>query len=97
MMGELRFFLGLQIKQQEDSIFFQEKYIRDLLKKYKRNEAKIMSTPMHPSSRLDKDEQAYCDVDYAGDKIERKSTSGACQFLVALRYYGLKINWKITQ
>jgi len=56
-----------------------------------------MSTPMHPSSRLDKDEQAYCDVDYAGDKIERKSTSGACQFLVALRYYGLKINWKITQ
>jgi hypothetical protein len=24
---------------------------------------------------------AYCDFDYAGDKIERKSTSGACQFL----------------
>jgi len=119
------------------------------------NEAKIMSTPMHPSSNLDKDENgkvfpekeyrgmigsllyltasrpdivfavglcarfqtapkeshhiavkrifrylvgttnigiwyekgshfnlmAYCDADYAGDKIERKSTSGACQFL----------------
>ncbi|GAU51330.1 hypothetical protein TSUD_412770 [Trifolium subterraneum] len=27
------------------------------------------------------DLQAYCDADYAGDKIERKSTSGACQFL----------------
>jgi len=24
---------------------------------------------------------AYYDADYAGDKIERKSTSGACQFL----------------
>ncbi|KEH41485.1 hypothetical protein MTR_1g051400 [Medicago truncatula] len=24
---------------------------------------------------------AYCDTDYAGDKIERKSTNGACQFL----------------
>ena len=24
---------------------------------------------------------AYCDADFAGDKIERKSTSGACQFL----------------
>ncbi|XP_073219944.1 secreted RxLR effector protein 161-like [Cicer arietinum] len=24
---------------------------------------------------------AYCDADYAGDKMERKSTSGACQFL----------------
>ena len=36
MMGELHFFLGLQIKQQENGIFiFQEKYIRDLLKKYK--------------------------------------------------------------
>ncbi|GAU48601.1 hypothetical protein TSUD_179830 [Trifolium subterraneum] len=156
MMGELGFFLGLQIKQQEDGIFIsQEKYVNDLLKKYKMNEAKIMSTPMHPSTSLDKDEkgkdvsekeyrgmigsllyltasrpdivfavgfcarfqtspkeshliavkrifrylvgtpdvglwykkgshfdlQAYCDADYAGDKIERKSTSGACQLL----------------
>ena len=86
-----------KLNNKKTVFFFQEKYIRDLLKKYKRNEANIMSTPMHPSSRLDKDEQAYCDADYAGDKIERKSTSGACQFLVALRYYGLKINWKITQ
>ena len=23
----------------------------------------------------------YCNVDYAGDKVERKSTSGSCQFL----------------
>ena len=23
----------------------------------------------------------FCDVDYAGDRIERKSTSGNCQFL----------------
>ncbi|PNX57604.1 hypothetical protein L195_g058777, partial [Trifolium pratense] len=119
------------------------------------NEAKIMSTPMHPSTSLDKDEKgkdvsekeyrgmigsllyltasrpdivfavglcarfqtspkeshltavkrifrylvgtpdvglwyqkkshfelkAFCDADYAGDKVERKSTSGACQFL----------------
>ncbi|GAU17216.1 hypothetical protein TSUD_178470 [Trifolium subterraneum] len=27
------------------------------------------------------DLKAYCDADYAGDKLERKSTSGACQFL----------------
>jgi len=57
MMGELRFFLGLQIKQHKDGIFIcQEKYIKDLLKKYHMNEAKIMSTTMHPSSSLDKDE-----------------------------------------
>ncbi|KAK2356045.1 putative mitochondrial protein [Trifolium repens] len=57
MMGELRFFLGLQIKQQDDGIFIcQEKYIKDLLKKYKMSDAKIMTTPMHPSTNLDKDE-----------------------------------------
>ncbi|GAU51764.1 hypothetical protein TSUD_415530 [Trifolium subterraneum] len=95
MMGELGFFLGLQIKQQDGIFISQEKYINDLLKKYKMNEAKIMSTPMHPSTNLDKyekgkdvsekgshfDLKAYYDADYAGDKIERKSTSGACQFL----------------
>src|SRR4051812_16606625 len=58
MMGELRYFLGLQIKQSEEGIFiFQEKYIKDILKKYGMTNAKIMSTPMHPSSSLDKDEK----------------------------------------
>jgi hypothetical protein len=57
MMGEL-IFLALQIKQESTGIFIcQKKYIKDLLKKYKINEAKIMATPMHPSSSLDKDEK----------------------------------------
>ena len=35
MMGELNFFLGLQIKQIEDRIFFnQSKYIKEMLKKF---------------------------------------------------------------
>ncbi|GJT54819.1 retrovirus-related pol polyprotein from transposon TNT 1-94 [Tanacetum coccineum] len=35
MMGELNFFLGLQIKQMEDGIFFnQYKYIKEMLKKF---------------------------------------------------------------
>ncbi|GKD82711.1 retrovirus-related pol polyprotein from transposon TNT 1-94 [Tanacetum coccineum] len=35
MMGELNFFLGLQIKQLEDGIFFnQSKYIKEILKKF---------------------------------------------------------------
>ena len=57
MMGELGFFLGLQIKQHRNGIFInQEKYVKDILKKYKMNEAKIMVTPMHPSSCLDRGE-----------------------------------------
>ena len=35
MMGELKFFLGLQIKQYKDEIFInQTKYARDILKKF---------------------------------------------------------------
>ena len=35
MMGELQYFLGLQIKQMEEGTFIhQSKYTRDLLKKY---------------------------------------------------------------
>jgi hypothetical protein len=38
-------------------LFVKKKYIKDLLKKYKMSEPKIMPTPMHPSSNLDKDEK----------------------------------------
>lgn len=56
LIGELRYFFGLHIKQLKKGIFIsQQKYISDLLKKYKMNEAKPMTIPMHPSSSLDKD------------------------------------------
>ncbi|GJX04733.1 retrovirus-related pol polyprotein from transposon TNT 1-94 [Tanacetum coccineum] len=51
MMGELNFFLGLQIKQMEDDIFFnQYKYIKEILKKFSLEDSKPMKTP---SSRPD--------------------------------------------
>ncbi|GJU77550.1 retrovirus-related pol polyprotein from transposon TNT 1-94 [Tanacetum coccineum] len=41
MMGELNFFLGLQIKQMEDRIFFnQSKYIKEMLKKFRLEDSK---------------------------------------------------------
>ncbi|GJZ07743.1 retrovirus-related pol polyprotein from transposon TNT 1-94 [Tanacetum coccineum] len=47
MMGELNFFLGLQIKQMEDGIFFnQSKYIKEMLKKFGLEDSKPMKTPM---------------------------------------------------
>lgn len=58
MMGELNFFLGLQIKQTEEVIFInQAKYIRDLLKKFGTNLTKSTPTPMSTSLKLDKDEK----------------------------------------
>ncbi|KAI3718615.1 hypothetical protein L6452_19494 [Arctium lappa] len=47
MMGELTFFLGLQIKQTSEGIFINlSKYIRDLLKKFDFENCSPMKTPM---------------------------------------------------
>ncbi|GKB44215.1 retrovirus-related pol polyprotein from transposon TNT 1-94 [Tanacetum coccineum] len=56
MMGELNFFLGLQIKQIEDGIFFnQSKYIKEMLKKSKLEDSKPMKTPMSMETKVTKD------------------------------------------
>ncbi|GJT66091.1 retrovirus-related pol polyprotein from transposon TNT 1-94 [Tanacetum coccineum] len=58
MMGELNFFLGLQIKQMEDGIFCnQSKYIKEMLKKFGLEESKPMKTPMSSDTKLTKDEE----------------------------------------
>ncbi|GJT93566.1 retrovirus-related pol polyprotein from transposon TNT 1-94 [Tanacetum coccineum] len=58
MMGELNFFLGLQIKQMEDGIFFnQSKYIKEMLKKFGLEDSKPIKTPMSSDTKLTKDEE----------------------------------------
>ncbi|GJW82466.1 retrovirus-related pol polyprotein from transposon TNT 1-94 [Tanacetum coccineum] len=58
MMGEFNFFLGLQIKQMEDVIFFnQSKYIKKILKKFGLEDSKQMKTPMSSDMKLTKDEE----------------------------------------
>ncbi|KAE8665793.1 C-terminal binding protein AN [Hibiscus syriacus] len=61
MMGELSFFLGLQIKQRKDDIFInQAKYFKDMLKKFGLENGKPHATPMSSSTKLDKDEGGKC-------------------------------------
>nr|GEV96793.1 uncharacterized mitochondrial protein AtMg00810-like [Tanacetum cinerariifolium] len=56
MMRELNFFLGLQIKQLEDGIFFnQSKYIKEMLKKFRLEDSKPMKTPISTKMKLKKD------------------------------------------
>ncbi|GJR90722.1 retrovirus-related pol polyprotein from transposon TNT 1-94, partial [Tanacetum coccineum] len=58
MMGELNFFLGLQIKQFEDGIFFnQSKYVKEMLKKFGLENAKPIKTPMSFETKLTRDEE----------------------------------------
>ncbi|GJW35425.1 putative ribonuclease H-like domain-containing protein [Tanacetum coccineum] len=129
-IGELTFFLGLQVKQKEDGIFIsQDKYVTEILKKFGFTGVKTASTPMETQKPLLKDEDgeevdvhlyrsmigslmyltssrpdimylkgqlklglwypkdspfdlvAYTDSDYAGASLDRKSTTGGCQFL----------------
>ncbi|GJS11539.1 putative ribonuclease H-like domain-containing protein [Tanacetum coccineum] len=62
-MGELTFFLGLQVKQKEDGIFIsQDKYVAEILKKFDFINVKTASTPIETQKPLVKDEEAS-DVD----------------------------------
>nr|GEV87397.1 putative ribonuclease H-like domain-containing protein [Tanacetum cinerariifolium] len=108
-IGELTFFLGLQVKQKKDGIFIsQDKYVAEILRKFGLTEGKSASTPIDTEKPLLKDPDgedvdvhtyrqanlglwypkdlpfdlvAYSDSDYAGASLDRKSTTGGCQFL----------------
>nr|GEV99831.1 uncharacterized mitochondrial protein AtMg00810-like [Tanacetum cinerariifolium] len=125
-MGELSFFLGLQVKKKSDGIFIsQDKYVAEVLKKFDFVNVKTASTPMESNKPLIKDEEAkdvdvylyrsmissllyltaskylkgqpklalwypkdspfdmeaYSDSDYARASLDKKSTTGGCQFL----------------
>ncbi|GJV74587.1 putative ribonuclease H-like domain-containing protein [Tanacetum coccineum] len=121
-MGELTFFLGLQVIQKKDGIFIsQDKYVDEILKKFGFSTVKIASIPIETSKPLLKDAEAedvdvhlyrsmigslmyltssrpdimfnvcasdspfdleaYTDSDYAGASLDRKFTTGGCQFL----------------
>nr|GEU95105.1 hypothetical protein [Tanacetum cinerariifolium] len=127
LMGELTFFLGLQVKQKEDGIFIsQDKYVAEILRKSGLTDGKSASIPIDTEKPLLKDPNgedvdvhtyrifrylkgkphfglwypkdspfnliAYSDSDYAGASLDRKSTTGGCQFL------GCRlISWQCTQ
>ncbi|KAJ9547168.1 hypothetical protein OSB04_019711 [Centaurea solstitialis] len=63
MMGEINFFLGLQVKQFSDGIFInQSKYIFDLLKKYDMSTCNSIGTPMATGNKIGPDHEGK-DVD----------------------------------
>ncbi|KAA0065488.1 putative gag-pol polyprotein [Cucumis melo var. makuwa] len=56
MVGELTFFLGFQIRQEETSIFFsQEKYAKNLISKFGMDKAKPKRTPTTTHLKMTKD------------------------------------------
>ncbi|GJZ91145.1 putative ribonuclease H-like domain-containing protein [Tanacetum coccineum] len=58
-IGELTFFLGLQVQQKSDGIFIsQDKYVAERLKKFDFETVKLASTPIETNKALVKDEEA---------------------------------------
>ncbi|GKB58884.1 putative ribonuclease H-like domain-containing protein, partial [Tanacetum coccineum] len=104
-IGELTFFLGLQVQLKGDGIFISQ------VKKFDFVTVKTISTPIETNKALIKDEEAkdvdrifrylkgqpklglwyprdspfdleaFSNNDYAGASLDRKSTTGSCQFL----------------
>ncbi|TYK27414.1 flocculation protein FLO11-like [Cucumis melo var. makuwa] len=81
MVGELTFFLGFQIKQEETDIFFsQEKYAKNLISKFGMDKAKPKSTPAATHLKMTKDS--------TGEKVDShlsRSIIGSLHYLIASR------------
>jgi hypothetical protein len=81
MMGELQFFLELQIKQAKDGTFVhQVKYIKDILKKFKMDDWKPLPTLMSMTTLLDADKN-----EELVDQKEYWSMIGSLLYLTATR------------
>ncbi|KAJ9541518.1 hypothetical protein OSB04_028024 [Centaurea solstitialis] len=81
MMGELNFFLGIQVKQNPDGIFInQSKYIKYMLKKFNMTDCSPIKTPMPTGNLLG--------PDLAGKSVDQKiyrSMIGSLLYLTATR------------
>jgi hypothetical protein len=81
MMGDITFFLGIQVKETKQGTFVhQAKYTKDLMKKFNMAERKPVSTLMSTAASLgpDKDGEAV-------DQREYRSMIGSLLYLTATR------------
>ena len=81
MVGELTFFLGFQVKQKKEGIFIsQEKYVRNIVKRFELDSKKHASTPMSSSTKLN--------IDSSGVEVSPtlyRSIIGSLLYLTASR------------
>jgi hypothetical protein len=81
MMGEISFFLGIQVKQTKQGIFMhQTKCTNDLMKKFNMPELKPVSTPMSSATSLSPDEDGK-----VVDQREYRSMIDSLLYLTATR------------
>ncbi|KAL4038573.1 hypothetical protein IC575_002195 [Cucumis melo] len=80
-LGLMSYFLGIEIKQRQGEVFIcQKKYAKEILKKFKMDESKAVSTPMNQKEKLCKQDGA--------DKVDEgyfMSLIGCLMYLTATR------------
>ncbi|XP_070043045.1 uncharacterized mitochondrial protein AtMg00810-like [Nicotiana tomentosiformis] len=77
MLGELNFFLGLQIKQNPNgTMIHQQKYVKELLKRFKMEDSKEIDTPIATATKLD--------IDEPGSSVDQKLYRGMIGSLLHL-------------
>ncbi|GJR08285.1 putative ribonuclease H-like domain-containing protein [Tanacetum coccineum] len=91
-MGELNFFLGLQVKQRVDGIFIsQDKYVAKILRKFGFTDVRTTSTPMNTKNPLLKDSD--------GDDVDvhlYKSMIGSLMYLTSSRPHIMFVELLVT-
>jgi hypothetical protein len=93
MIGEVSYFLGLQIRQMKNDTFVsQGKYIKDMLKKFGKDDAKAIFTPMETNRNLDSDA--------SGNMVDQKicrSMIGSLLYVTASRPVVLFLCMHVSQ
>jgi hypothetical protein len=81
MMGELQFFLELQIKQSKEGTYVhQAMYTKDIVRKFKLEDSKAMVMPMSTTTALDVDEEGE-----HVNQMEYRSMIGSLLYLTMTR------------
>nr|GFB07686.1 retrovirus-related Pol polyprotein from transposon TNT 1-94 [Tanacetum cinerariifolium] len=81
MMGEMTFFLGLQVNQSPCGIFInQSKYVLEILNKYEMESCDLVGTPMEIKDKLDQDQNGT-----PVDATKYHSMIGALMYLTSSR------------
>jgi len=81
IMGELKFFLGLQIKKTPQGIYIHQiEYVKELLKKFNLSDAKEMKTLMHATTHLELDKESK-----KVDRTQYRAMIGSLLYLTTSR------------
>jgi hypothetical protein len=77
LLGEVSFFLGLQIRQRNHGIFIsQTKYIKEMIKRFGMEDCKPVITPMQTSCKLRKDDDSK-----STDQLKYRSMIGSLLYV----------------